>query len=112
MRIRSRSSVTINGQTFTGNSVSIVNGKVTIDGVAQGESLAGPITVTVNGNAESIETESGDVTVTGNAGAVKTMSGDVTCAAVSGNVKTMSGSVHCQDVAGSVETMSGKITHR
>lgn len=113
MKIRTGgSSVTIDGRTFTGSSISIQGDRVIVDGVEQEGSLCGPITVTVNGNADSIETASGKVVVSGSAGRVKTMSGDVECGAVTGDVGTMSGDVTCGPVAGGVKTMSGDIRHR
>lgn len=103
------SSVTIDGRTFTGRSISITGDKVVVDGVEQDGSLVGPVSVTVNGNAESVETGSGSVTVTGGAGRIKTMSGDVHCGAVAGDVGTMSGDVTCGPITGNVKTMSGDI---
>lgn len=109
MKITSRGTITINGHTFSGRSVSINGDKVVVDGVEQPGTLVGPITVTVNGDAESIETTSGSVQVTGKAGRVKTMSGDVTCGDVAGDVGTMSGDVTCGAIAGNAKTMSGDI---
>jgi hypothetical protein len=108
----SGSSVTIDGKAFTGRSVNIAGNKVVVDGVEQPGELVGPISVIVNGNAESVEIESGRVFVAGNVGRVKTMSGDVHCANVTGDVGTMSGDVTCGSISGSVKTMSGDIRHR
>lgn len=113
MNIRmSGSSVTIDGKTFSGRSVSIVGNKVVVDGVEQPGELVGPVSVTVNGNAESVESGSGRIEVAGSAGRVKTMSGDVHCGDVTGDVGTMSGDVTCGSIGGSVKTMSGDIRHR
>lgn len=106
------SSVTIDGKTFTGRNVSIVGNKVVVDGIEQSGELVGPISVTVNGNADSVESGSGKVEVAGSVGRVKTMSGDVRCGDVTGDVGTMSGDVTCGAIAGSVKTMSGDIRHR
>jgi len=103
------SSVTIDGRTFTGRSISISGDKVVIDGVEQAGTLVGPISVTINGNAESVETGSGKIEITGTAGRVKTMSGSVRCGDVHGDVGTMSGDVTCGAISGSVKTMSGDI---
>ncbi|MDZ5602546.1 hypothetical protein SJI00_07150 [Pseudomonas sp. RP23018S] len=113
MKIRaSGSSVTIDGRTFTGRNISINGDKVVVDGVEQAGSLVGPVSVTVNGNAESVENGSGTVTVTGSAGQIETMSGDVYCGAVSGDVETMSGDVTCGPVTGKVKTTTGDIIKR
>lgn len=103
------STVSINGREFSGRNISIVGDKVIIDGVEHGQSLVGPISVVVNGNAESVETTSGSVEVAGSAGRVKTMSGNVHCGDVSGDVGTMSGNINCHKVAGNTKTMSGDI---
>lgn len=110
MKIKtSVSSVTIDGRTFSGGSISIVGDKVVVDGVEQEGHLVGPVSIVINGNAESVETESGTVEVSGSAGRVKTISGDVKCGAVNGDVGTMSGDVTCGPISGSVKTMSGDI---
>ncbi len=106
------STVTIDGRTFSGSSISIVNDRVIVDGVEQQGALVGPISVTVNGNADSVETTSGSVEVSGNVGRIKTMSGDVECGDVTGDVGTMSGDVTCGSIAGNVKSMSGDIRHR
>lgn len=106
------STVTIDGRTFSGSSISIVNDRVIVDGVEQQGALVGPISVTVNGNADSVETTSGSVEVSGNVGRIKTMSGGVECGDVTGDVGTMSGDVTCGSIAGNVKSMSGDIRHR
>lgn len=109
IKIGGGSTVSINGQVFSGRNISINGDKVIIDGVEQKQSLAGPITVIVNGDAESVETSSGSVEVKGSAGRVKTMSGNVRCGDVSGDASTMSGGINCQAIAGNAKTMSGDI---
>lgn len=105
----SNSTVTIDGRTFNGRNVTIQGDKVIVDGEEQTGSLIGPVTVVVNGNADSVETTSGTVRITGSAGRVKTMSGDVHCGDVQGDVGTMSGDVTCAAIAGNAKTMSGDI---
>jgi hypothetical protein len=41
--------ITINGVTFTGNSVSIVNGRVTVDGAAGDGTVSGVVEVKLDG---------------------------------------------------------------
>ena len=103
------SSITIDGKTFSGRNVQIVNDRVIIDGVEQDGSLVGPIHIEVNGNVERLETGSGSVEVSGSCGPVKTLSGDVICGNVDGSVGTMSGDVTCGAVSGGVKTMSGDV---
>lgn len=103
-------SVNIDGKSFSGRSIVIENGKVTVDGVTQDGSLTGDINVTVDGDVEKLELAYGKVECK-NVGSVATQSGDVECHDVSGSVSTMSGDVDCGRVGGSVSTMSGDISH-
>ncbi|BAV80963.1 hypothetical protein [Vibrio phage RYC] len=113
--IQSGSSVvSINGKTFRGKNVSMVNGKIIVDGVevdGEDHSKLPEIKVEVHGNTGQINTETGNVSVLGDVeGNVKTMSGDVDAKEVYGAVKTMSGDVTCHgSIGGSVDTMSGDI---
>lgn len=101
--------VTIDGRTLTGRHFSIEGDRVIVDGVVQGGSLVGPITVTVNGNAEQVETSSGNVDVSGSVGRLKTVSGDICCGDVTGDVSTTSGDIECGAITGNVRTVSGDI---
>jgi hypothetical protein len=102
--------VKINGHTYTGSSIDIVGGKVMVDGVEQTQELIGPISVTVNGSAQSVTTASGDITVVGTVNTVSTTSGDVACGDVRGGVSTVSGDVECRSIGGAVSTISGDIS--
>lgn len=104
--------VVIDGREFTGGNISIVNGKVTVDGVVQDGQLVGDVKIDIHGDVERLEAGAGNVTVSGACGQVSTMSGNIECGNVSGNVKTMSGDVTCGTVGGGVSTMSGDIRHR
>lgn len=112
INMKGRGSVTIDGRTFTGRSITISGDKVIVDGVEQSSSLVGPVSVQVNGDVERLESSSGNVTVQGAAGSVKTTSGDVRCGDVQGSVNTMSGDVTSGKISGSVSTMSGDVTSR
>ena len=102
-------SLSINGVNYSGNSISIINGVVTIDGkVADGYK---------NPNATEIRVIEGSIgelitdlsvncnNVTGNVKA----GGSVNCDNVGGNVSS-GGSVNCDKVNGSV-TAGGSINH-
>lgn len=79
-------SIAINGVTYSGNSVSVINGTVIIDGVVQGrEKLSGVVEVRI------IEGEILDLR----------SDASITCGKVKGNVNA-GGSVTCDDVGGSV----------
>ena len=107
-----RSSVTIGGVEYVGRNITINGNRVVVDGVQQGETLVGPITVMVKGDVDEVHTGSGSITVTGNAGSVTTASGNVQGGNVHGQVKTASGNISCGAVAGSVKTVTGNISHR
>ena len=108
---------TINGKTYKGHNISIINGVVYIDGKIADKSNASlntTIIVKITGNVDSISTESGDVEVTGHAGKISTGSGDVsTGGGCAGTLSTGSGDVDINgQVYGSVKTDSGDIRYR
>ena len=125
-------SVTINGKTITSNgSISIINGKVIIDGVEQDTgdakeiniSIEGDVktlnapgcnTIEVSGNVDKLSTSSGDVEVGGNVyQGIQCSSGDVEVEGdVAGDIQTSSGDVKCGKVEGDVTTTSGSIKHK
>lgn len=102
--------ITINGKTYTGDSISIKNGNITIGGnvVVVDEKI---INISVDGNVSKVVVDACEqCTINGDAGSVSTMSGDVEIRGdVNGNVKTMSGDVKCGRIEGDVSTMSGDI---
>jgi|FAXJ01.1.fsa_nt_gi hypothetical protein len=80
------STVTINGKTYSGRSVSILNGVVVIDGIKQdGDKLSGIVRIEVKGNLDSLKADA-PVVVNGNVGSVEA-NGPVTCGNVTGDVK-------------------------
>lgn len=103
--------IVIDGKKFTGQTISIIDGKVTVDGVDQEGSLVGDINITVEGNIDELENTCGTVRAK-NVGSIKTQSGDIICGDVSGSISTQSGDVKCGKIAGSVKTMSGDIIQR
>lgn len=105
--------ITINGRTYTGNSIVITNGKVVVNGkdvTPDGKE----INIQVAGNINELRADCcNTIEVTGDVQTVATQSGDVTInGKVEGSVSTMSGDVDCGSVGGSVSTMSGDIKHR
>ena len=107
---------TINGKTYKGNNISIIDGVIYIDGKIADKSNASlntTIIVKITGNVDSISTESGDVEVTGHAGKISTGSGDVSTGSCGGTISTGSGDVDINgQVYGSVKTGSGDIRYR
>jgi hypothetical protein len=103
------STITINGVSYTGSSISISNGVVSINGknVTPHDKI---IDITVTGNIDDLRVDSCQkIDVTGNVKNVDTVSGDVRCGNVSGNVETTSGDIKCGNVGGDVETVSGDV---
>ncbi len=95
--------ITINGKTYKGNSVSIRNGKMTIDGIdivgGDAPSMAGVMLIKVEGEVALIQS---DLSVScGNVAGSVTAGGSVNCDEVGGNV-TATGSVNCDDIGGDV----------
>ncbi len=102
------SSVTINGRTYVGNSVSVVNGTVIIDGVAQGgDKLSGVVEVRIlEGEVRDLRS---DASITcGNVNGNVNAGGSVVCNGVGGSVNA-GGSVRAGSIGGSV--MAGGSVH-
>lgn len=110
-KMKKRGNITIDGRDFIGRSVVINNNKVTIDGVQQEGELIGDINITVNGDIEKLENESGTVKAR-NIESASTMSGDIECGNITGSVSTMSGNIDCEDIGGGCSTMSGNIKYK
>jgi hypothetical protein len=104
----SSSTVTINGQTVTGKSIVVRNGRLEVDG--EGFDLKGLLQVTIVGDVASLQVDAGTVEIQGHCQDINTGSGDVMCGAVAGGVKTGSGNVMCHDVFSTVTTGSGNVT--
>lgn len=119
--------ISINGNSFEGNSISVINGKVIVDGRdVTPESVT--ITIEVQGNVDQlnigacksikidggcndIRSGSGNVVCGDVSGSVQSGSGDIQCRHVNGNVTTGSGDVECGNVGGNVSSISGDIEH-
>lgn len=103
--------ITINGKTYSGNNINVINGKVIIDGVEQTPE-GKQILIAVKGNVNTITVDSCEkIAVQGDIGNVKTMSGDVEVRGnVTGSVQTMSGDVEVGgEIHGNVSSVSGDI---
>jgi hypothetical protein len=102
--------ITINGRSYSGRNVSIINGQVIIDGkVDDGfESTSRIVEVRVTGDLCSLRTDASVVMhgqISGNLNA----GGSVSCDDVGGNISA-GGSVNCDNVSGSV-TAGGSVNH-
>ena len=116
-----RSAATVNGKRYemslSGGNITISNGKVYQNGKLVencNERSEKEIYVIVNGDADKIVVDSGNVEVKGNVfGGVEADCGNVEIHGhVDGNVTTDCGNVDCGDVKGNVRTDCGNISHR
>ena len=107
----SSNTVTINGNTYHGKTVTIKDGKVIVDG-KEVECKEKEIHISVTGDVDTIETASGDVEVSGDVNILSTTSGDVVVhGSVNGNVDAVSGDVDVGgDIHGKVTTVSGNVS--
>lgn len=105
--------IIINGNTYSGNSIVVSNGKVIINGKDVTPDSK-EIYIKVEGNIEELKVDScNKVEIVGDVSNVKTQSGDVEISGnVGGSIQTMSGDVDCGNVGGSISTMSGDVKHR
>lgn len=103
------SSVTVNGKTIKvrGNSITVINDKIIVDGKVLDEAFDSPnITVIVEGDCK-ILSACGNVEVKGNAGNIDCRGSCHIEGNVTGNVDA-SGSVTCGDVGGDIDA-SGSV---
>lgn len=123
----SKSSITVNGETFEGNSVSVVNGEVIVDGKKVvfpdrkeviisisgdlGNLQADRCRLEVGGSVGNVSVGQGTVVVDGDVkGEVNLNQGDLKCTDVFADVKVDMGNVKASTIHGSVKTKMGNIT--
>lgn len=90
----------INGTKYQGKNISIINGKVCIDGEFQ-KKVKGVVRIEIGGNLTSLRTDA-DVNIKGNVFGSVSAGGSVECGDIGGNVDA-GGSVRCGDVVGNVD---------
>ncbi len=104
------SSITINGKSYVGKSVTIVNGKVIVNGNEVTPEDSKTITINVEGDIDELNVDACEkITVKGNVKNIQTSSGDIDCGNVTGGIQTSSGDIECGDVGGSIQTSSGDV---
>jgi hypothetical protein len=124
---KNMSQIIINNTSFSGRNVTIINGKVIIDGKDVTPdakeiniSITGDINnlevdyaqkIDIKGNVNSLHSGTGNV-ICQNTGNIQTGSGDVECNDVNGNIQTGSGDVNANNIGGSVRTGSGDIKYK
>lgn len=104
------SSVSINGVKYSGNNIVINGTSIIIDGNNVSFKDEKIVNIVIIGDVQKIDIDSCEsLSVKGNAGSINTVSGDVQCGNVNGDVKTVSGDVSCGYIAGNVKTVSGDV---
>ena len=105
--------IKINGKSYQGNNVSIINNKVYIDGVLQNDSVdsnSKQIYITIEGNIEKLEVDNCDeIKVNGDVNVLDTKNGNVVCKNVHGDVTSKNGNIVCTQINGNVETKNGNV---
>jgi hypothetical protein len=103
----STGTITVNGSSYSGSNVSIIDGVVTVDGVIQKQKIGHLVNVTIAGDVERVENTAGDVFIRGN------VTGSVECVDIGNDVQTISGNVIASgSINGNVKTISGDITSK
>lgn len=87
------------------------NNKVYVDGKLVCDKSLTPVVIVIQGSAESVETQSGDVYVEGNANEVRTQSGNINAQKIECDCSTMSGDIRATIIHGDASTMSGDIRY-
>jgi hypothetical protein len=102
--------IIINGMTITGgNNISIVNGRIIVDGKDQTPD-AKSIKIEILGDVQNLDVDHSDsISIEGNVGKIKSGSGDITCNNIMGDAQTGSGDIKCSEIKGDVQTGSGDV---
>lgn len=100
--------ITINGKTYHGRNVSVINGAVIIDGQVQDGTVNGVVELRVTGDLCNLLTDA-SVSLNGSVSGDVKAAGSVNCGNVSGNVRA-GGSVCCDAVSGNVSA-GGSVSH-
>lgn len=100
--------ISIDGRTFTGNNISIIDGVVTVDSVQQNGTLTGQVQLKIEGTLDSLTTDA-SVNMKGQINGNVEAGGSVKCDDIGGNVNA-GGSVKCDNVSGSIQA-GGSVRH-
>ena len=106
------SSIQINGETFSGGNVSIINGEIIIDGNKVNSSDSKTINIVVQGNCGDIVSDNGNITIEQSAANVESKNGTINIkGSVGNNVENKNGNIKIQgDVQGNCTTKNGNIS--
>lgn len=103
-------SISVNGKSFSGRNVTIINGKVIVDGKTVDMPDAKEIIVNIEGDLGSLQLDAGTVNVTGHAGDVHVGQGTAKVEMdVKGEVRVDQGKLECNDIFADVRVDMGNI---
>lgn len=106
----SGSNIQINGVSYSGTNVSMINGKVIVDGVEQTGEMTGNIEIVVEGSCGDITTEFGNISVGSNAKSVESKNGNISVGGtIEGNAETKNGNIKANSILGEANTKNGNI---
>lgn len=102
--------ITLNGKQYTGKSITVKNGEITIDGKKVTPNTK-EIYISVDGSVEKLDIDSCDeIKIVGSVMNITSISGDVKIEGqVLGNVSNVSGDILCTEIHGNASTVSGDI---
>lgn len=116
--------VTVNGKTYNlpNGNVSVIGNKVYLNGKLVedcNEIKQKEITITIEGDNNTVSLEAGNITVKGNANDVSTKSGDIEVSGDANDVSTVSGDIevfgnvrgNCRSVSGDVRVRGLKVDY-
>lgn len=104
------SSITVNGRTFKGNNVSIVNGKITVDGKEVDMPEEKQIHIRIDGDIGSLNLDCGEIEVSGDVGNLVSRCGNVTVGGdVKGEATLNMGDLECENVFADVQVDMGNV---
>lgn len=104
------SSITVNGRTYRGNNVSIVNGKITVDGKEVDTPSEKKIHITIDGDIGSLNLDCGEIEVSGDVGNLVSHCGNVTLGGdVKGAATLNMGDLECENIFADVQVDMGNV---
>lgn len=105
--------ININGKSYSGDNLSVINGVVYIDGNKVDSTDEKVINISVEGNVDKLEVDScNSIRVAGDCGTVNSKNGNLSIGGnVGGDVTNKNGNITCSRVGGSVDNKNGNISY-
>lgn len=108
--VTSKSTISVNGRTFQGNTVSIVNGDIIVDGKKVDSPDEKEITITITGNVKELHLDSGTINLEGDVGDLHVAHGKVGIQGdVKGGANIKHGNLECDNIFADVEVTHGNV---